>query len=49
MKLINTILKSEKTNKILVSATVIILTAIIAIIYLLSENSEIKKAYLEGA
>lgn len=43
MKLINTILKSEKTNKILVSATVIILTAIIAIIYLLSENSEIKK------
>ena len=43
MKLINTILKSEKTNKILVSATVIIFTAIIAIIYLLSENSEIKK------
>ena len=43
MKFINTILKSEKTTKILVSATVIILTSIIAIIYLLSENSEIKK------
>ena len=43
MKFINIILKSEKTTKILVSATVIILTSIIAIIYLLSENSEIKK------
>jgi len=43
MKFINSILKAEKTTKILVSATVIILFSIVAIIFLLSKNSEIKK------
>tara|TARA_B100001287_G_C22685700_1_gene533449 strand:+ start:896 stop:1840 length:945 start_codon:yes stop_codon:yes gene_type:complete len=43
MKFINSILKAEKTTKILVSAIVIILSSIIAIIFLLSKNSEIKK------
>ena len=43
MKFINSILKAEKTTKILVSASVIILFSIVAIIFLLSKNSEIKK------
>ena len=43
MKFINSILKAEKTTKILVLATVIILSSIVAIIFLLSKNSEIKK------
>ena len=43
MKFINSILKAEKTTKILVSATVIILSSIVVIIFLLSKNSEIKK------
>ena len=43
MKFINSILKAEKTTKILVLATAIILSSIVAIIFLLSKNSEIKK------
>jgi len=43
MKFINSILKAEKTTKILVSATAIILSSIVVIIFLLSKNSEIKK------
>ena len=43
MKFINSILKAVKTTKILVLATVIILSSIVAIIFLLSKNSEIKK------
>lgn len=43
MKFINSIPKAEKTTKILVLSTVIILSSIVAIIFLLSKNSEIKK------